>query len=114
MFAKANLKIYFKAENLVIRARSESFGFAEIVNKDRMVGTKAQRHKGIEAQRHRGTEAQRHRGTEALSGKGTEAQRNKVSRFRGFKGSSDIENKHRLKHIDVQWNNFSFVVEFNF
>ncbi|MFC1818821.1 hypothetical protein ACFL0B_06975, partial [Thermodesulfobacteriota bacterium] len=58
------------------------------------------------AQRHRGTKAQRH--------KGTEAQRNKVSRFRGFKGSSDIENKHRLKHIDVHWNNFSFVVELNF
>ena len=34
-------KIYFKAENLVLRARSESVGFAEIVNKDRMVGTKA-------------------------------------------------------------------------
>jgi len=34
--------IYFKAENLVLRARSESVGFAEIVNKDRMVGTKAQ------------------------------------------------------------------------
>ena len=34
--------VYFKAENLVLRARSESFGFAEIVNKDRMVGTKAQ------------------------------------------------------------------------
>jgi len=33
---------YFKAENLVLRARSESVGFAEIVNKDRMVGTKAQ------------------------------------------------------------------------
>ena len=33
--------IYFKAENLVLRARSESVGFAEIVNKDRMVGTKA-------------------------------------------------------------------------
>ena len=37
--------IYFKAENLVLRARSESVGFAEIVNKDRMFGTKAQRHK---------------------------------------------------------------------
>ena len=36
--------LYFKAENLVLRARSESVGFAEIVNKDRMVGTKAQRH----------------------------------------------------------------------
>jgi hypothetical protein len=36
---------YFKAENLVLRARSESVGFAEIVNKDRMVGTKAQRHR---------------------------------------------------------------------
>jgi hypothetical protein len=35
------LEIYFKAENLVLRARSESVGFAEIVNKDRMVGTKA-------------------------------------------------------------------------
>ena len=34
--------IYFKAENLVLRARSESVGFAEIVNKNRMVGTKAQ------------------------------------------------------------------------
>ena len=33
--------IYFKAENLVLKARSESVGFAEIVNKDRMVGTKA-------------------------------------------------------------------------
>ena len=32
---------YFKAENLVLRARSESVGFAEIVNTDRMVGTKA-------------------------------------------------------------------------
>ena len=32
---------YFKAENLVLRARSESVGFAEIVNKDRMVGKKA-------------------------------------------------------------------------
>jgi hypothetical protein len=48
LFAKANLKIYFKAENLVLRARSESFGFAEIVNKDKFVGTKAQRHKGTE------------------------------------------------------------------
>ena len=38
-------EFYFKAENLVLRARSESFGFAEIVNKDRMVGTKAQRHR---------------------------------------------------------------------
>ena len=36
---------YFKAENLVLRARSESVGFAEIVNKDRMVDTKAQRHR---------------------------------------------------------------------
>jgi hypothetical protein len=36
---------YFKAENLVLRARSESVGFAEIVNKDRMVGIKAQRHR---------------------------------------------------------------------
>jgi hypothetical protein len=36
------LTVYFKAENLVLRARSESVGFAEIVNKDRMVGTKAQ------------------------------------------------------------------------
>ena len=34
-------RVYFKAENLVLRARSESFGVAEIVNKDRMVGTKA-------------------------------------------------------------------------
>ena len=34
--------VYFKAENLVLRARSESFGVAEIVNKDRMIGTKAQ------------------------------------------------------------------------
>ena len=34
--------VYFKAENLVLRARSESVGFAEIVNTDRMVGTKAQ------------------------------------------------------------------------
>jgi len=42
------LEIYFKAENLVLRARSESVGFAEIVNKDRMVGTKAQRHKDTE------------------------------------------------------------------
>jgi hypothetical protein len=58
LFAKANLKIYFKAENLVIRARSESFGFAEIVNKDRMVGTKAQRPRGTKAQRHKGTKAQ--------------------------------------------------------
>jgi len=33
---------YFKAENLVLRARSDSVGFAEIVNKDRMFGTKAQ------------------------------------------------------------------------
>jgi len=33
--------IYLKAENLVLRARSESVGFAEIVNKDRMVGIKA-------------------------------------------------------------------------
>jgi len=32
---------YFKAENLVLRARSESVGFAEIVNKDRMVGINA-------------------------------------------------------------------------
>ena len=40
--------LYFKAENLVLRARSESVGFAEIVNKDRMFGTKAQRHKGTE------------------------------------------------------------------
>jgi hypothetical protein len=39
------IRIYFKAENLVLRARSESVGFAEIVNKDRMVGTKAQRHR---------------------------------------------------------------------
>ena len=38
------MRIYFKAENLVLRARSESFGFAERVNKDRMVGTMAQRH----------------------------------------------------------------------
>ena len=30
------LQLYFKAENLVLRARSESVGFAEIVNKDRM------------------------------------------------------------------------------
>ena len=35
------VNIYFKAENLVLRARSESVGFAEIVNKDRMFGTKA-------------------------------------------------------------------------
>jgi len=46
--------IYFKAKKLVLRARSESVGFAEIENKDRMVGTKAfmpfrvQRHKGTE------------------------------------------------------------------
>jgi len=32
----------------VLKARSESVGFAEIVNKDRMVGTKAQWHKGTE------------------------------------------------------------------
>jgi len=38
---KNELNLYFKAENLVLRARSESVGFAEIVNKDRMVGTKA-------------------------------------------------------------------------
>jgi hypothetical protein len=37
--------VYCKAENLVLRARSESVGFAEIVNKDRMVGIKAQRHR---------------------------------------------------------------------
>ena len=36
------IKFIFKAENLVLRARSESVGFAEIVNTDRMVGTKAQ------------------------------------------------------------------------
>ena len=35
------IRIYFKAENLVLRARSELVGFAEIVNKDRMFGTKA-------------------------------------------------------------------------
>ena len=35
------IKFIFKAENLVLRARSESFGFAEIVNTDRMVGTNA-------------------------------------------------------------------------
>jgi len=39
--AQAVPAIYFKAENLVLRARSESIGFAEIVNKDRMVSTKA-------------------------------------------------------------------------
>ena len=39
------VRIYYKAENLVLRARSESVGFAEIVNKDRMVGTKVQRHR---------------------------------------------------------------------
>ena len=36
-----NGSVYFKAENLVLRARSESVGFAEIVNKDRMVGINA-------------------------------------------------------------------------
>ena len=41
LFVKNHSLIYFKAENLVLRARSESVGFAEIVNKDRMVGTKA-------------------------------------------------------------------------
>jgi hypothetical protein len=40
-FADENECIYFKAENLVLRVRSESVGFAEIVNKNRMVGTKA-------------------------------------------------------------------------
>jgi len=45
--------LYFKAENLVLRARSESVGFAEIVNKDRMVGTKA--FMPFRVQRHRGT-----------------------------------------------------------
>ena len=49
-YCKPDLYVYFKAENLVLRARSESVGFAEIVNKDRMVGTKAQRHKGTKAQ----------------------------------------------------------------
>ena len=44
-----SIKFYFKTENLVLRARSESFGFAEIENKDRMFGTKAQRHKGTKA-----------------------------------------------------------------
>ena len=39
--SNAHCIVYFKAENLVLRARSESVGFAEIVNKDRMVGTKA-------------------------------------------------------------------------
>ena len=37
----SDYQLYFKAENLVLRARSESFGFAEIVNEDRMVGIKA-------------------------------------------------------------------------
>jgi len=41
LFVKNHSLIYFKAENLVLKARSESVGFAEIVNKDRMVGTKA-------------------------------------------------------------------------
>ena len=41
IFICAITKIYFKAENLVLRARVESFGFAEIVNEDRMVGIKA-------------------------------------------------------------------------
>jgi len=41
-FVAENECVYFKAENLVLMVRSESVGFAEIVNKNRMVGTKAQ------------------------------------------------------------------------
>ena len=44
-FVAENGCVYFKAQNLVLRVRSESVGFAEIVNKNRMVGTKAQRHR---------------------------------------------------------------------